>query len=228
MSFSKDVKNYLKEITSGATSCCKKAFQCGSDGIKPQFRCQKCQGFYAAGAFCASGTMSDPEKSFQLFIYTTEEAEEVLLEILSESVFANSGTSKGKRCVYFKGSENVGGFLAFCKATPFAMNVFHISIEKEEKMRVQRECNAEVANMVRAFQAAAEQLDAIRVLKKYNMLDNLKKELKDAALLREENPEAGLSELVALSPEPVSKSGLNYRLKKLVSLAHDVEAEESL
>jgi DNA-binding protein WhiA len=80
--------------------------------------------------------------------------------------------------------------------------------------------------MVRAATAAAEQLEAIKLLKKYNMLDNLKKELKDAAALREAYPEAGLSELVSLSTEAVSKSGLNYRLKKLVSLAEDLKTEE--
>lgn len=226
MSFSKDVKKYLYDAKESLRDCCKSAFDMGASGQKPTLLCNKCAIQYTAGAFFSYGTMSEPNKRFQLFIYPTEEAEESLISILSERMSLNCGISKGKKSIYFKSSESVGDFLAFCKATSYAMQVYDIGIEKEEKSRVQRECNAEIANMVRAATAAAEQLEAIKLLKKYNMLDNLKKELKDAAALREAYPEAGLSELVSLSTEAVSKSGLNYRLKKLVSLAEDLKTEE--
>ncbi len=226
MSFSKDVKKYLYDASENLRDCCKNSFRLGASGEKPVLVCNKCANQYAAGAFCSYGTMSEPQKRFQLFIYPTNEAEEHLFSILSERMSPNFGTSKGKKSIYFKSGESVGEFLAFCKATPFAMKIYQTSIEKEEKSRVQRECNAEIANMVRAATAAAEQLEAIRLLKKYNMLDNLKKELKDAAILRETYPEAGLSELVSLATDTVSKSGLNYRLKKLVSLADDLKTED--
>ena len=59
------------------------------------------------------------------------------------------------------------------------------------------------------------------------MIDSLKKELREAAELREANPEAALSELVSLSNFPVSKSGLNSRLKKLITMAKSINTEET-
>lgn len=226
MSFSKDVKEHLRELNNNSWECCKEAFSLGERGMIPVLKCKRCAIQYIAGTFCAFGTMSDPEYKFQLFIYPTEEALEHVHTILSECMNPNFGISKGKDCVYFKSSESVGDFLAYCKATPFAMRVYDAGIEKVEKTRVQRECNAEFANMARAAAAAGEQINAIKLLRKYNMIDGLKTELKKAALLREAYPEAGLSELCLLSSEPISKSGLNYRLKKLVSLAEDLKAED--
>ena len=133
MSFSQDVKNYLKETAEEASVCCKKSFSDGLSGKISNFRCQKCQTYYAAGVFCAYGTMSDPEKSFQLFVYAPVEVQELLYDMLSGSVSPKLGKSKGKSCIYFKGSEKVGDFLAFCRATPFAMKVYDVGIEKEEK-----------------------------------------------------------------------------------------------
>ncbi len=228
MSFSKDVKKHLKESNLTAWECCKDAFLAGEEGRKPSLKCKRCAIQYIAGTFCSFGTMSDPEYKFQLFIYPTEEAEEEVYSILSQYMTPNVGKSKGKKSIYFKSCESVGDFLAYCKATSFAMRVYDTGIENEEKSRVQRECNAEFANLARVTAAAGEQLEAIRLLKKYKMLDGLKNELKMAAELREANPEAGLSELVALSAEPISKSGLNYRLKKLVSLAEELKTEENV
>lgn len=225
MSFSKEVKKHLKELNTNSWECCKEAFSLGESGLAPVLKCKRCAIQYIAGTFCSFGTMSNPEYNFQLFIYPTAEALEHVRSILCGCMSPNFGKSKGKDCVYFKSCESVGDFLAYCKATSFAMKVYDLGIEKTEKSRVQRECNAEFANMARAAAAAGEQTNAIKLLRKYNMIDDLKAELKKAALLREANPEAGLSELCKLSPEPISKSGLNYRLKKLVSLAEDLKTE---
>ena len=45
------------------------------------------------------------------------------------------------------------------------------------------------------------------------------KELRFAAELRQKNPEASLSELVKLSGNTITKSGLNHRLSRLVTIA---------
>ena len=49
--------------------------------------------------------------------------------------------------------------------------------------------------------------------------DFLTPELKQAAQLRLDNPEASLSELLAAADFPVSRSGLNHRLNRLCLLA---------
>ena len=45
--------------------------------------------------------------------------------------------------------------------------------------------------------------------------------LKEIAELRIENPDMSLIDLGKLLKEPVGKSGVNYRLKKIIELAND-------
>ena len=51
------------------------------------------------------------------------------------------------------------------------------------------------------------------------MLDEIPPELKELALLRLDNPEMSLSELGASLTEPLSRSGVNHRLKKLMDIS---------
>ena len=43
--------------------------------------------------------------------------------------------------------------------------------------------------------------------------------LKSAAILREENPEATLSELAAMADPPLSKPAMSHRMRKLIELS---------
>ena len=226
MSFSKEVKKLLYDMHENTYECCKSAFEAGSTGKEANIKCKRCKIQYVAGVFYSYGTMSAPSKGYQLFLYPPAGAWDSTLSILSETSPPNVSEIKGKKCLYYKGSENVGDFLAYCKATAFAMRVYEQGVVSSEKSRIQRECNAEVANMQRAADAAEEHLSAIRILKKHNMMGELKKELVEAAELREAYPEAGLSQLVSLANFPISKSGLNYRLKQLVAIAKRIKAEE--
>ena len=51
------------------------------------------------------------------------------------------------------------------------------------------------------------------------MLHLLPDELKETATLREDFPELSLADLAAKHSPPITKSGLNHRLKKLLELA---------
>ena len=69
--------------------------------------------------------------------------------------------------------------------------------------------------------AAQQQLAAIRRIESEHGLDSLPEGLQQAALLRIANPEASLADLATLSYPPVTKSCLNYRLKKLMEFHMD-------
>ena len=65
-----------------------------------------------------------------------------------------------------------------------------------------------------------------RILKKLResgTLATLSDKLREAAALREENPELTIEELGALCDPPVTKSGLNHRLRKLSELASSLK-----
>ncbi len=54
-------------------------------------------------------------------------------------------------------------------------------------------------------------------------LKNLPPHLQEIALLRLENMGMGLTELAQMTDPPVSKSGANHRLKKLMEIAKNVK-----
>ena len=54
--------------------------------------------------------------------------------------------------------------------------------------------------------------------------EKLPSKLQQAAVAREENPEASLTELAALMEPPISKPAMNHRLKKLLELAKEATA----
>ena len=69
------------------------------------------------------------------------------------------------------------------------------------------------------MEAISLQIAAIEELKRFDVFDDLSTELKTTADLRLENQEATLSELAVLHNPPISKSGLNHRLSKIIEEA---------
>jgi hypothetical protein len=81
--------------------------------------------------------------------------------------------------------------------------------------------NCDEANCSKVVEAAQEQLAAIRMLKERGMLEQLPQKLQQAAIAREENPSASLTELAAMMEPPITKPAMNHRLKKLVAMTKE-------
>ena len=69
--------------------------------------------------------------------------------------------------------------------------------------------------------AAQQQLAALRRLEERGVLDTLSEKLRETALLRQAHPEATLSELAELHDPPTTKSTVNHRMRKLLTLAEE-------
>ena len=76
--------------------------------------------------------------------------------------------------------------------------------------------------MNKTLNASVEQIDAIRKLQQSNKFNNLDDNLKEIALLRLEYPDMSLIELGQRLKEPLGKSGVNYRLKRIIKIAEDI------
>lgn len=96
-----------------------------------------------------------------------------------------------------------------------------IRVMKETKNNINRKVNCETANLNKTVNAAVLQIQAIQKLKEQKKFGKLKEELKEIAILREEHPEASLTELGQMLKEPIGKSGVNYRLKKLIEISEE-------
>ena len=67
------------------------------------------------------------------------------------------------------------------------------------------------------MRAGARQTAAIRYLAEQELLLSLSDDLRYTAHLRLDNPETTLTELAAMHSPPITKSGLNHRLEKIMA-----------
>jgi len=96
-----------------------------------------------------------------------------------------------------------------------------IRVIKETKNNVNRKVNCETANLNKTVNAAVVQIQAIEKIKKRKKFNSLSQNLKEIANLRLENPDATLEELGKMLSEPIGKSGVNHRLKKLIDISNE-------
>ena len=82
--------------------------------------------------------------------------------------------------------------------------------------------NCETANLNKTINASVEQITAIRRLQKSGKFNNLDENLKEIAILRLENPNMSLIDLGKKLKNPLGKSGVNYRLKKIIEIASEI------
>ena len=101
----------------------------------------------------------------------------------------------------------------------------NIHVLKEVKNKVNRQVNAETANLDNTVQAAMKQLENIQLIQKNQGLNSLSSSLQEIAELRQENPYASLKELGQLLDPSLSKSGVNHRMRRIKKKAEAIREE---
>lgn len=179
---------------------------------------------FLRGVFLSCGSASNPDKDYRLeFTVYNKSNSASLYEILSENGFTPKTTVRsGYDIVYIKGKEQVENYLTCIGATTACLSLISTEIEKDIRNRVNRQNNCEIANIGKTITAGAKQIEAIEKIRRTIGLAALSDILREAAELRLANPDLPLSQLVKLSPTPVSRSGLNHRLQKIVSIAENI------
>jgi len=220
MSFTSDIKDQLIEHIP-KKDCCKAAFTAGFELEPLEEICPKDSGCYFRGVFMKCGNVSSPGRNFMLSLtLQTEESADMLFELLDSFGFpAKRSVRKGKPVLYYKASESIEDFLSYIGATKAALEIISAKVMSDVRNTTNRLCNAETANLDRTARAAAEQCEAIKTIQNRGAMHNLPAELRECAELRLANPDMSLAQLRELLREPVSKSGLNHRFKKLIEIA---------
>ena len=182
-----------------------------------------CRLSFLRGAFLAGGSVTSPAKSYHMELITGHYSVSREVETLLREMGYKPGSlnRKGNYVLYFKHSEQIEDLLTALGAPMAAMEIMNTKVEKDVLNGVNRRLNCDEANLDKTVEAAQRQLRAIRLLREAGGLDNLPPKLREAAFLREQNPELNLSQLAALSDPPVTKSTLNYRLKKIMELVNE-------
>lgn len=126
---------------------------------------------------------------------------------------------KSSHIVYFKVSEKIEEFLTLVGAVNSTLELMGIKMHKDMVNHVNRRVNFENANLSRTVDAAIVQVEAIEKIERTVGLESLPVPLAEMAKLRRDNPEVSLSELADMTDPPLTRSGVNHRLKRLVEIA---------
>ncbi|WP_050697847.1 DNA-binding protein WhiA [Anaeromassilibacillus senegalensis] len=185
-----------------------------------------CVSAFLRGAFLCCGSVTDPNKDYHLeFVAPYHNLAKdlvTLLEVCGLDLQPGLTNRKGSFVVYIKGSERVTDLLAFLGAQAAAMELMQIKMLKEVRNSVNRKTNFETANLDKTASAAAKQLLAIQRIVETTGLGELPEELQELAELRRQNPDMSLRELGQILEPPLSRSGVNHRLQRIVDFAEQL------
>ena len=186
-------------------------------------------GAFLRGVFAACGSITDPGKSFhlELNLYDNTRAEALYGFIAEHGIMLKKTLRKrrngeGLIVIYAKESLVIEDFLTYIGAAERAMEIMQIKVERSFRNRANRSVNCDSANLDKTVDAANRLCDDIELIFSEKGRDSLKPELLQTALLRMENRESSLSELCEMFDPPISRSGLNHRLKKIAAIAEEI------
>ncbi len=185
-----------------------------------------CQAAFFRGIFLLYGSVTNPEREYHLELAAPSAylAEEAFLLGKSVGMHWKISRRKGNFILYIKESEQIEDFLTWIGATKATLKLMDIKIVKEMRNKVNRATNCETANLDKTVSASRSQVADIAYIKERCGLSYLDEELRPLAELRLENPECSLRELAAMLNPPLSRSGVNHRLKRIQQAAQELRA----
>ena len=200
MSFSSKIKAELEAKGTGALSC-------------PMRKLVRY-------SFIKWGTCNDPKKSYHMEFKPPSAENVQKLHEAFENYNIKLRKSKGENSrLYLKEAEQICDTLRIIGATNALTYFENIRIEKEIGGYINRKVNFETANIGKTVSASISQIRDIQFIAKQTGLDSLPEHLEIVARLRLTSPDATIEEIGKMIRPPVSKSGVNHRLRKIGTIA---------
>ena len=175
------------------------------------------------GAYLGAGSINNPEKKYHLEIgiSNVENANKIVQYLKEFEIKSNIVEKKGEYAIYIKYGEAISKILALIGANKSVLKFEEIRVQREMNNKINRIVNCETANLNKTINASIEQIEAIKRLKSNGKFEKLDEPLKEIAELRLKNPNSNLTELGKMLKNPVGKSGVNYRLKRIMEMSNE-------
>lgn len=186
-----------------------------------------CHRSFVRGIFLASGYLADPVKRYHAeWVMNDPLAAGRLKRVLSQlGLKAKSQVRRGQTVVYLQGGDQVAELLKVMGATRAVLMMENLRAEKSLKEGTNRAFNCDQANLGRQITAAQKQVQAVEIISLNRGLSTLPEDLEALALLRLSHPDASLTELSTMLDPPISKSGVQHRMNRLIKLSEDIQNE---
>lgn len=187
-----------------------------------------CKRAFIRGAFLASGSISDPERSyhFEIVCATLQKANQIKDILHTFGLEGKIIDRKNRYIVYLKEAETIVDILNIMEAHVALMNLENIRILKDMRNSVNRQVNCETANINKTVNAAVKQIEDIKFIEEKVGLDFLSEPLQEIARIRLQHPEVPLKELGTFMSPPMGKSGVNHRLRKIGQVAEELRVNQ--
>lgn len=185
-----------------------------------------CKRAFLRGSFFVAGSITNPKKAYHIEIPILQESYAKELQTLFASFSLEAKLIKRKKyyVLYMKEGSQIVDFLNVIEAHVALMEFENIRILKEVRNSVNRQVNCETANIHKTVTAAAKQIEDIKYIECNMGFSKLADGLREIAELRLEYPDCSLQELGEMLSVPISKSGVNHRLRKISKIAESLRA----
>lgn len=176
------------------------------------------------GCFLGGGSLNNPNNKYHLeILFSTIKNANFILEVLRAfGIEAKILERKNSTSIYIKEAEEISKILAFIGAGKSVLNFEEIRVMRDTRNNINRLVNCETANLNKTINASVEQIEHIEYLRKIGKFDGLPENLKEIANLRQEHPDASLVQLGEMLENPIGKSGVNHRLKRIIEIAEEI------
>lgn len=178
-----------------------------------------CFSAFLRGAFLVCGSVTNPKNDYHMeFDIQNKDLCDTFIKLMNYNGIVNAGVSerKGNYLVYFKDSEIIEQMLLEIGAQAASFQIFEERSLRDMRNRIQRHTNCDSANLKKTSNAAAAQLHAIKKICEGEGLYSLPDDLREIAELRLNNPDMSLRELGENMDPPLSRSGVNHRMKRIL------------
>ncbi|MBF0786541.1 MULTISPECIES: DNA-binding protein WhiA [unclassified Streptococcus] len=177
---------------------------------------------YLRGAFLASGSIKDPETGkYQLEIASiyNDHAQD-LAKLLQKFLLDGKVIERSKGSItYLQRAEDIMDFLLIIGAEEAKTEFENVKVLRETRNDLNRAINAEAANIARTVTASMKTINNISKIMETIGLDQLPADLQEVAQLRIQHPDFSTQQLADSLSKPITKSGLNHRLRKINKIA---------
>lgn len=195
-------------------------------GIEPEILNDDEKGrAYLRGAFLSNGSVRDPETGkYQLEIFSVylDHAEDLANLMKKFMLDAKVIERKKGAITYLQKAEDIMDFLIVIGAMEAMSEFEQVKILRETRNDLNRANNAETANIAKTITASMKTINNIIKIMDTVGLDALPVELRQVAQVRIAHPDYSIQQLADSLDTPLTKSGVNHRLRKINKIAEEL------
>lgn len=186
-----------------------------------------CKQAFLRGAFLASGSVNDPEKSYHFeIVCKSRDLAGYIADIMAAFGLSPKVIKrKEKYIAYLKESDHIVEVLGVMGASVSLMEMENTRILKEVRGNINRAVNCETANISKTVNASMKHIEDIEYIHNTCGISGLPPGLIEVARVRKEHPQMSLQELGQMLDPPVGKSGVNHRLRRISKFADELRSK---